>query len=216
VNDSLLAHAERVALDWLARKLPAWWTPNRLTAIGVAGSIVVFIGYFLADRDMHWLWLSNLGLLIHWFGDSLDGTMARVRKIERPRFGFYLDQVIDTIGNLFIGVGVAICPYTSASLVLIALSLYSMLGIQVLVRTIVDREFQVAVGRFGPTELRLGIMGLNLFLLAFGPIPLSLFGYATNVVSLIVLALDIFLLALLVFQMSVHLHRLSKEDPPRI
>lgn len=183
--------------------------------MGVVGAFIVLAGYLVSLADIRGLWVANLGLLVHWFGDSLDGTLARVRRIERPRFGFYLDQVIDTIGNLAIGGGVAICPVVSAPLVLVGLVLYSMLSIQVLVRTIVDREFNVAVGRFGPTELRLAIIAMNLFILAFGTIRMNVLGIATSVVDLAILMVDVWMLALMIWQMWGHLLRLSVEDPPR-
>jgi archaetidylinositol phosphate synthase len=159
------------------------------------------------------LWLSNLGLLFHWLGDSLDGTLARLRRIERPRYGFYLDQVIDTVGNLLIGLGVGFCPGMRMELILILLAVYQMLAIQVLVHAIVDGEFRVTVGHMGPTELRLGILLLNLVVLAIGTpaIPgLPVWLHWEDLVLGVAIA---GLLGLFVWQMREHLAKLAKEDP---
>lgn len=213
VNESFLSGYERVALQAIARRLPAWVTPDGLTGFGMFGAVLVLCGGLLANRAMGWLWLSNLGIVVHWLGDSLDGTVARLRRIERPRYGFYLDQVIDTVGNLLIGLGVGFCPGMRMDLILILLSVYQMLAIQVLVHTIVNGEFRVTVGHMGPTELRLGILLLNLIVLAIGTPPIP--GLPTWLHwEDLVLGLSIAgLLALFGWQMAEHLGRLAKEDP---
>jgi hypothetical protein len=92
VNESWLAAHEFRALQVLARQLPAAVTPDHLTALGVAGAGLVLLGGMLSTRSIEWLWLSNLGLLVHWYGDSLDGTVARLRGIERPRYASTLTR----------------------------------------------------------------------------------------------------------------------------
>ena len=100
VNTSLVSGAERHLLLAIAARLPQAVTPDRLTGFGVLGAIVVLIGYVASSHDVRFLWLANTGLIIHWLGDSLDGTVARYRKIERQRYGFFVDQTIDVVGNL--------------------------------------------------------------------------------------------------------------------
>jgi phosphatidylglycerophosphate synthase len=214
-HESILAARERVLLLAIARRLPAAATPDRLTMFGVIGALVVVAGYALSDRQTGWLWLANLGLVIHWFGDSLDGTVARFRQIERPRYGFYLDQVIDTLGNLLIALGVGLAPWIRMELVLIVLALYQMLSIQVYVRAIVDHEFHLAVGRLGPTEMRLGILGLNCVIMLLGaPQPIDAIGGATWADALVA-TLAIVLLTMYGMQMWRHLARFAIEDPRR-
>lgn len=213
VNESFLSGYERTALLAMAKRLPRWVTPDGLTGFGVFGAVLVLCGGALANRSLHWLWLSNLGIAFHWAGDSLDGTLARVRRIERPRYGFYLDQVIDTVGNLLIALGVGLCPGMRMDLILVLLAVYQMLAIQVLVRAIVDREFHVAVGYMGPTELRLGIVLLNLMILAIGTPEIAGMPFGLHWED-VVLGISIAgLLALFGWQMHEHLGRLSREDP---
>jgi archaetidylinositol phosphate synthase len=214
-NESFVAAYERQLLHAIAGRLPAAVTPDRLTAFGVFGALVEIAGYILSAQQTNWLWLANLGLIFHWLGDSLDGTVARVRCIERPRYGFYLDQVVDTLGNTLIALGVGLAPWIRMDLVLIILALYHMLSIQVYVRAIVDHEFHLAVGRLGPTEMRLGILGLNCLVMLLGePRPISAIYGATWPDALVAL-LGIALLALYGMQMKHHLARFALEDPRR-
>lgn len=98
VNKILLGPIERPALSWLAQKMPAWVTPDKLTITGFLGTILVAVSYVLTNQNHAFLWLASLGLVINWFGDSLDGTLARYRKIERPQYGFFCGSCYGWIG----------------------------------------------------------------------------------------------------------------------
>lgn len=173
---SLLSRYERHVLRWLALRLPFWVTPDRLTAFGVFGSGVCLVGYLASAVSVQWLWLANLGLLLHWFGDSLDGTLARVRRIERPNYGFYLDQTIDVVGNLLIALGVGLSPFVRMDSALFMLTAYHMLSIHSFVLSVVTRRFHLDVMGFGPTEMRLGIILMNLGILYAGAEPFPILG----------------------------------------
>src|SRR5688572_3233360 len=92
VQQNLLAAAERRLLSWLCQRMPAWVTPDHLTAAGIVGALAVFVGYVASNSHSGWLWLAIGGIVLHWFGDSLDGTIARFRSIERPKFGYFIDH----------------------------------------------------------------------------------------------------------------------------
>lgn len=215
VNSSLLANAERRALVAIATRLPIWCTPNAMTVLGVLGGFVVVLGYVMSREAPAWLHLANAGLVIHWLGDSLDGTLARIRNIERPRFGFYLDQVIDALGNVLIAVGVGMSLAARLDVALFVLATFHMLSIQVYVRAIVDREFHMAVGRLGPTEMRVGIMLMNIGILLFGAPRLPWLNFAATWCDILMLATGLGLLTIYGLQMRKHLARLSAEDPAR-
>lgn len=215
-NDSFVAGHERRLLLAIAPRLPRWVTPDQLTGFGVFGAFVVMLGYILSRWGMGWLWLSNFGLVLHWFGDSLDGTLARVRKIERPRYGFYLDQVIDTIGSLVISLGIGFCPVVRMDLSLLVLVVFFMLSIQVYVRNIVDREFHVAVGGLGPTEMRLGIFAMNIGILLFGGTLIPGLPFKASWLDIMMVLTSAGLLVLLVAQMREHLTRLAAEESGRL
>jgi phosphatidylglycerophosphate synthase len=215
VNASFVAAHERRALHAIAARLPGWCTPNGMTLFGVFGGCVVMAGYWLSRGAPAWLWLANLGLVIHWLGDSLDGTLARLRHIERPRYGFYLDQVIDALGNVMIALGVGLSAAARMDIALFVLAAFHMLSIQVYVRAIVDREFHLAVGRLGPTEMRLGIVAMNLAVLWLGAPPLPGLPVALSWCDALMLLTGIGLLGLYGYQMQRHLARLAREDPGR-
>ena len=168
VQKSFVYRYERMALDWLCPRVPAWVTPDMLTGFGIFGAFVTLVGYYLCRFSPNFLWLASLGLVFHWVGDSLDGNIARYRKIERPRYGFFLDQTIDVFGNLLICAGMGLSPYIRMDSALLVLMGYHMLTIYVLVRTVVAREFFVTLLNSGPTELRLLIILMNALIFAFG------------------------------------------------
>ena len=168
IHQSFVSRRERQALDWLCPRVPAGVTPDMLTAFGVFGAFVTLVGYAMSRWSPHFLWLASLGLVLHWLGDSLDGNIARYRKIERPRYGFFLDQTIDVVGNLLICAGMGLSPYVRMDTALLVLMGYHMLTIYVLVRTVVVREFFVTLLNSGPTELRLMVVLMNTLVIAFG------------------------------------------------
>lgn len=168
VHRSLLAAAEKTLLVRLASAMPRWITPDGLTATGTLGAALVFAGYLLSGRDAAFLWLANLGLLVHWFGDSLDGTLARVRGIERPKYGFLVDQSIDVAGDILILVGLGLSPYARLDSALLALAGYHALTIHSLVWNSVAGEHRISGAVLGPTELRIGLMLMNVALWQWG------------------------------------------------
>ncbi|HJQ14312.1 MAG TPA: CDP-alcohol phosphatidyltransferase family protein, partial [Anaerolineales bacterium] len=113
VNDILLGPLERPTLKWLAAHMPAWVTPDICTIVGVLGSLGVTASYILTTYDRNFLWLASLGFVVNWLGDSLDGTLARYRRIERPIYGFFVDHTIDACSVSVIMLGLGLTPYVS-------------------------------------------------------------------------------------------------------
>jgi phosphatidylglycerophosphate synthase len=157
----LLGALERPVLAWLAARMPGWVTPDRCTALGVGGATVTAAGYGLSNVSAWYLWLASLGLAVHWFGDSLDGSLARYRRIERPRYGFYVDHVSDAVCQILIFLGLGLTPYVSFGVACFALIGYQTLVILIYIRTCVVGEFRISYGGLGPTEARLLAILLN-------------------------------------------------------
>lgn len=168
VNDILLGPLERPALAWLAAHMPAWMTPDKLTAIGTTGAILIMAGYWLTHRHPAWLWLANLGLFVNWFGDSLDGTLARYRKIERPRYGFFVDHTVDAFNTVLIVLGLGLSPLLHFQVAALALVGYLLMMVLVYVRTYVDGVFKISYGKLGPTEVRALIFLVNIGVFFWG------------------------------------------------
>ncbi len=154
VNRILLGPLERPALKWLAEHMPRWMTPDILTGIGFLGAVLIAVSYYLTNFNPAFLWLASFGFLVNWFGDSLDGTLARFRHIERPRYGFFLDHTLDSASETIIFIGLGLSPYVNLDLAFLALVGYLLLSIFVFISTYVSGEFKISYGRFGPTEIR--------------------------------------------------------------
>jgi archaetidylinositol phosphate synthase len=168
VNDILLGPLERPALRWLAAHMPAWVTPDICTAIGIGGAFITLAGYVLSNIYPLFLWLASLGFLINWFGDSLDGTLARYRHIERPLYGYFLDHTIDSITQIMIFCGLGLTPFVSFNIACMALVGYLVLCIVTYLRTSVSGEFKISYGRLGPTESRVVAVLLNIAMYFLG------------------------------------------------
>ena len=168
INDILLGPLERPALQWLAAHAPAWMTPDHLTFIGTIGALIIAICYYLSNGNPDWLWVASLGLLFNWYGDSLDGTLARYRKIERPAYGFFVDHTVDAFNEMLIVLGLGLSPYVSFNVAAMALIGYLLMSVYVYVRTYVEGVFKISYGKFGPTELRVIIVILNAIMFFVG------------------------------------------------
>lgn len=161
IQTSVLNAAERKLLVWMAERMPRWVTSNMLTFVGMFGAVVVAAGYALSTRDIQWLWLASLGFVINWFGDSLDGSLARVRQEQRPVYGFFLDHNIDCINEMLMFGGVGLSPLMNIDITLIVLALYLMLSVSVYINAHLKNEFKLTYGGMGPTELRLIVIIVN-------------------------------------------------------
>jgi len=165
VQQSFLTSIEKRALLWMAERTPQWINSDHLTALGFAAQIMAGVSYALARDDRFWL-LSVIGFLaLNWLGDSLDGTLARVRQRQRPRYGFYVDHMVDSIGSLALIGGLALSGYVHPYVAIGLLVAFLLLSIQSYLATYTLGQFQLSFWNFGPTELRilLAIGNLALF-----------------------------------------------------
>ncbi len=162
IQTSILNPLEKKVLVWLAQRMPAWVTSDMLTFVGFLGAIVMATGYALANLNLNWLWLSCLGLLINWFGDSLDGSLARVRNTQRKTYGFYIDHNVDVINETIMFVGVGLSPLVNMSFAMFALVAYFMLSIYVYIDCHLKGEMRLTYAGMGPTEFRLILIIVNI------------------------------------------------------
>jgi phosphatidylglycerophosphate synthase len=165
VQESWVAEYEKPTLLWLASRMPQWIGPDHLTVLGFAAQIGAGVFYGLARWNKYWLLGVILFLALNWLGDSLDGTLARVRKQLRPRYGFYVDHMVDTFGALALMGGLALSGSMHPWIAIGLLVAFLMLSIQSYLATHALGEFRLSFWRFGPTELRILLMSGNLALL---------------------------------------------------
>src|SRR3954454_19740616 len=152
---SMLAAVEKKTLIWLAHRLPAWVNSDHLTLLGFVAMFVAGLCYWAASVEKLALLGVIVALAVNWFGDSLDGTLARVRNRLRPRYGFYVDHITDAIGTFFLLGGLGLSGYMSPYIALALLVAYFMLSIEVYLTTYTIGTFHLSFWSFGPTELRL-------------------------------------------------------------
>ncbi len=151
---SVLAPLERRSLLWLATRVPRWINADHLTALALFAMLMVGVSYYAARANRMALLFAIVWLAIHWLCDSLDGTIARVRHQQRPRYGFYVDHVVDCIGVLFLVSGLAMSGFMSPMVALSVLVAYFLLSIEVYLATYCLTVFRMSFWGIGPTELR--------------------------------------------------------------
>ena len=155
IQTSLLNGIERKVLIWLAERMPAWVTSDMLTFTGFLGALIMALGYCLSNLNLNWLWLS-------WFGDSLDGSLARVRNAQRKTYGFFIDHNVDVINETIMFVGVGCSPLVNMSFAMLALVAYFMLSVYVYIDCHLKGEMRLTYGGLGPTEFRLMLIIVNI------------------------------------------------------
>lgn len=164
-NSGVLARLEKRTLIWLAHHLPAWVHSDHLTALGFLALAGAGVSYWFSRDSPLALVLVNVLLVVNWFGDSLDGTVARVRNRQRPRYGFYVDHVLDACGSVFLFMGLALSGYMSERIAVGLLVAYFLVSIEVYLATYTLGKFQLSQFAFGPTELRVLLIVGNFVLL---------------------------------------------------
>lgn len=217
VNDILLGPLERPTLKWLAAHMPAWVTPDICTVIGVLGALAVGVSYLLSIYDRNFLWLASLGFVVNWFGDSLDGTLARYRRIERPIYGFFVDHTTDAFSVTVIILGLGMTTYVSFAVACLALISYLLLSILVFVRTSAVGEFKISYGKLGPTEIRVLTILLNVAMYFGGAQTYSVPVGSTNLITftpydLIVAGIALLLLSFFIVTAIQEIIRLARAN----
>lgn len=197
----------------MAERMPRWITPDGLTSIALAGAVLSAVAYGLAGDNLAWLHVASLGLVIHWWGDSLDGTLARVRQIRREKYGFFVDHQADAISVVLLTVGIG-----AGALMQMWIALAICIGVLLLMLlvnmvTIARDVFKISFGGIGPTELRLAGIALNTAAWAIGPREFVILGQAWTLFDLLGLALAAGLAVFYVVFATKETRLISRLDP---
>jgi len=211
IQTSILNGIERKVLVWLAERQPRWVVSDTLTFVGFLGSVIIALGYILTNLDYRWLWLASLGFVINWYGDSLDGSVARVRKTQRPVYGFYIDHTMDVINEIFMLVGVGLSMLMRFDIAMLILVMYLALTINVDTNAHLKNEFKLTYGGFGPTEFRILVIIVNTLFIFIRPLrefvaDITLFGH-----SISLSAMDIFGIAVLAILTIIYIATVASD-----
>ena len=210
----LLAVPEKRFLRWAAGKLPRWILPDDMTALGVVAALAIAVAYQLSNDGSGWLWAASALLVVQWVGDSLDGTLARVRGIERPTYGYYLDHLVDAIATAAIGIGLGLSPYMLLSVGTLIVVAYLILSINVYLESFAFNRFSIGYGKIGPTEIRLILILLNTFLaLDIVGLDFDIAGLDLTVFDLVGLAIAATMIVLLIGRSFRNLRELAEREP---
>ena len=212
----VLTRFEQWVLPRIARRLPRSILPDHLTGLGLVAATGIGAAYLAAGDDPRWLWAANGALVVHWLADSLDGTLARVRRIERPRYGFYLDHLSDAYSTTAIGLGLGLSPYLLLSVALAGVVAYLVLSINVYLETHVFGEFRYGYGVVGPTEARILLIALNTVVIYARALPFNLFGVGMTIFDVAGVAAVMGMIAMLLRRVARNLRALSRLEPPNV
>jgi len=215
VVDILLGPLERPALKWFAKNMPPWVFPDLLTLVGIAGTLMIFGGYLLTNYHPAFLWLASLGFIVNWFGDSMDGTLARFRDIQRPKYGFFVDHVVDAFSQLLIFTGLGLSPYVRFEIASYTLIGYMMLSILVYIQTNIKGVFKISYGKIGPTEVRAIAILVNTYSFFAGKFTIDLPFVSLTVFDLVCSIIAIALFLLFFSNAIRETNELAKIDPPK-
>ncbi len=216
LQNSILNSTEKKMLIWMAERMPKWINSDHLTIIGFVGALLSAAGYILTNWGLGFLWLASFGLVLNWFGDSLDGTLARVRNAQRPIYGFFIDHSIDGLTVLVICIGAGLSPLISFSIAMLVLSGYLLLSAFTYINTYLEGKFKITYSKLGPTEFRLIVILINTMFI-YLPIrhqQLSFMGYTVSLFDAFCFVIALTLIFIYLISFIKDKKKYGKIDPP--
>jgi len=212
INTSWVIPAERPLVGWLAARLPVAVRPDHLTLTGFAGALICGLAYGASWLSPALLWVASVGLIVNWFGDSLDGTLARFRKIERPRYGFFIDNTTDLLSQICIFLGLGASPYMRFDVACLGLAAYYMVSFVNLIKAMDTCVIKIGFFGVGPTEIRLSFIFYNFVLLTVGPWSINTsFGLMSPIDCIVIVTIAVVLISFLV-TVRLEGRRLAQEE----
>jgi archaetidylinositol phosphate synthase len=212
VIDTLTGPWERRVLPKMARSLPSWVGPDHLTVLGILAGFVIFAGLVLVRSSRWWIMLSNAGFLVHWWADSLDGTLARVRHREREHYGYFVDHISDAFTTVLFALGLAMSSLVHIGVGMSVAIGYLLMNIYVHAEAYIDRVFKISYGRLGPTEVRVICVAVTTLGAFWNPLVLPAFGVDFRLADVLVLAVGVGLVILFMVSSLRTALRLDRLD----
>lgn len=220
IQTSILNGVEKKALTWLAWRQPKWMTSDTLTFIGFLGAVIIAVGYALSNYNLAWIWLASFGFIVNWYGDSLDGTFARVHNQQRKTYGFFIDHNVDCINEALMFIGLGLSPMMNMHIALLVLVAYLILSIYVYISAHLKNEFKLTYAKMGPTELRVIVIIVNTLYFFIRPfqefsVDFRLFGYdvTLGLMDFVGIVILIALIAVYLHSLRVDAREYAKIDP---
>ncbi len=222
IQTSFLNAVEKKALVWLAERQPRWVTSDMLTVVGFLGAVIIAVGFILSNVNVNFLWLASFGFVVNWYGDSLDGTLARVRNTQRPVYGFYIDHTTDAINEVLMFLGAGMTPFMHFGLAAVILVIYLMLTLNVTMNAHLKGEFRLTYAKLGPTEFRLICILANVLIICIKPLQefsreIMWFGSTVSLHLLDVVGVVIFIVLVIIYCTTIFQdgRAYAKADPSK-
>ena len=217
IQTSILNSKEKKALVWMALRIPRKINSDHLTVLGFIGALISSAGYILSNLESNFLWLASFGLLVNWFGDSLDGTLARVRNAQRPIYGFFIDHSIDGLTVFAICVGAGLSPYISFAVAMLILAGYLLLSVLTYINTYLKGEFKITYNKLGPTEFRLIVILINTLFIYYptGTQNFVIDGVALSLFDVIGIVIAFILFFIYLVNFFIDKNKYANIDPPK-
>jgi phosphatidylglycerophosphate synthase len=212
-HTGLLAAPEKRVLQWIARRLPGWVGPDTLTLLGLISLAVVGLAYYLAGHTGQrplWLIVASAGLVFNWLGDGLDGAVARIRRRQRPNYGYYLDHLVDTFGAAFVLLGLAYSGLVMQPLCVAVMAIYLIMSINTYLATQTVGVFKVSFARLSPTEGRLALITLNTVLIFW--VDVTMAGHRLRILDIVFGIAGAVLLFLTLRSAALNLTKLNRIE----
>jgi archaetidylinositol phosphate synthase len=217
IQTSILNGIEKKILIWFAERMPKKINSDHLTIIGFLGALISTAGYIFSNWEINFLWLASFGLVVNWFGDSLDGTLARVRNAQRSIYGFFIDHNVDALTILVICIGAGLSPFIKFSTAMLVLAGYLLLSIYTYINTYLIGEFKITYNKLGPTEFRLVVILINTIFIYFptGNQNFVFMGATLSIFDVIGIGAASILFIIYLISFFKDKNKFAKIDPPK-
>lgn len=215
INTAITGKAEEKAKEWICPRIPDWVSPDMLTVLGYIGMVVTGLGFVFGFFNRWYILLIPFGLLVNWFGDSFDGSIARYRKKGRPKYGYYIDKIVDSVAVITLALGIGLSGFFKIEIALLFASLYLALMFHVDLVTHVQGQNRNAFGLIGPTEVRI-IGALFSIYMFFSKVRyLDVYGYVVTQYDIGLFVLSVVMAAVLfvsIIKKGIELHKIDTKD----
>jgi phosphatidylglycerophosphate synthase len=212
INTAITAKAEEKAKEYICPRIPLWMGPDHLTVIGIIGIIMVSFGFILGFMNRYYIVLVPIGLIVNWFGDSFDGSIARYRKRTRPNYGYYIDKIVDAVVLIIFGLGLGLSGFAKIEIALLMSCIYLALMFNVDLIVYVENKCQNSFGWFGPTEVRIIGIIVSIFMF-FVPINYyDIYGYSVTQYDIVLFSLSVIMFGILIVSIVTKGIELHKRD----
>lgn len=215
INTAITGKAEEKAKEWICPRIPDWVSPDMLTVLGYIGMVVTGLGFVFGFFNRWYILLIPFGLLVNWFGDSFDGSIARYRKKGRPKYGYYIDKIVDSVAVITLALGIGLSGFFKIEIALLFASLYLALMFHVDLVTHVQGQNRNAFGLIGPTEIRIVGALFSIYMFFSKVRYLDVYGYVVTQYDIGLFVLSVVMAAVLfvsIIKKGIELHKIDTKD----